>query len=135
MITKTKPDDPRYELDKSRSVEVYRNLHRNCYSIKQDGLVKAHTKYVTLDNCTFHVNANGRERVRKTKRKEVHAWIKGYISECTDWPTNELNRIYYNPYKNDHFMHRVETGPMSATFCEILKTDRTALVPEGVYKS
>lgn len=130
-----KEKGPRYKLDKERSVEVYRNLHRNCYSIKQDGLVKAHAEHITLDNCTFHVNEVGRDRVRKTKRKEVHAWIKGYISEYTDLPSSELNRIYYNPYKNDHFMHRVEIGPMSATFCEIVKTDRVALVPEGIYKS
>ena len=131
-----KEKGPRYKLDKERSVDVYRNLHRNCYSIKQDGLVKAHADNVTLNKCTFHVNEVGRDRVRKTKRKEVHAWVKGYISEYTDYlPANELKRIYYNPYKNDHFMHRVEIGPMSATFSEIVKTDRVALVPEGIYKS
>lgn len=136
MITKTKPNDPRYKIDESRSVEVYRNLHKQCYSIKQDGLVKAHADHITLKECTFHVNEKGRDRVRKTRRKEVHAWVKGFLSKCTDYLCNsELNRIHYNPYKTDHFMHRVETGPMSATFCEIVKTDRVALVPEGIYKA
>jgi hypothetical protein len=134
MITKTKPNDPRYELDESRSVEVYRNLHKQCYSIKQDGLVKAHADEISLKKCTFHVNEKGRDRVRKTKRKEVHAWVKGFLSKLFDLPM-EYNRIHYNPYKTDGFMHRVETGAFSATFCEIVQADRVSLIPGGIYKS
>ena len=134
MITKTKPNDPRYELDESRSVEVYRNLHKQCYSIKQDGLVKAHADHITLKKCTFHVNEQGRDRVRKTKRKEVHAWVKGFLSKLSI-PPLWYNRIHYNPYKTDHFVHRVETGAMSATFMPIVQADGVSLVPEGIYKS
>lgn len=135
MINRVKQEDPRYHLDKDRSVEVYRNLHRNCYSVKQDGLVKAHADELTLYYCTFHVNANGRERVRKTKRKEVHAWIKGFLSDIMPVdPPKWFDQIFYNPYKHDTFMHRVETGAMSATFCEIVKTSTVALTPDGVYK-
>ena len=134
MITKTKPNDPRYELNKSRSVEVYRNLHKNCYSIKQDGLVKAHADKVTLSQCTFHVNEQGRDRVRRTKRKEVHAWVKGFLSSLSI-PPLWYKQIYYNPYKTDHFMHRVETGAMSAILSPIMQTDGVSLIPEGIYKS
>ena len=132
-----KEKGPRYRLDKERSVEVYRNLHRNCYSIKQDGLVKAHADELTLDECTFHVNASGRERVRKAKRKEVHAWIRGFLSPNQGVhliPPKWFNQIFYNPYKHDHFMHRVETGAMSATFCQIVRADEVVLTPDGVYK-
>ena len=136
MINRIKQEDPRYHLDKDRSVEVYRNLHRNCYSIKQDGLVKAHADELTLNHCTFHVNANGRERVRETKRKEVHAWIKGFLSDIMPVdPPKWFDQVFYNPYKNDTFMHRVETGAMSATFCEIVKANTVTLTPDGVYKS
>ena len=136
-MIKTKPHDPRYRIDESRSVEVYRNLHRNCYSVKQDGLVKAHADELTLDNCTFHVNASGRERVRKTKRKEVHAWIRGFLSPNQGLhllAPHSLDRVFYNPYRHDTFMHRVETGAMSATFCEIVRADEVMLTPDGVFK-
>lgn len=138
MITKTKPNDPRYKIDESRPVEVYRNLHKKCYSIKQDGLVKAHAQQLKLNDCTFHVNEKGRNRVRINKRKEVHAWVKGLIDLSRWWTDfswmNPFNRIHYNPYENDGFIYRVETSAMSATFCEIVKTDCVALTIEGIYK-
>ena len=34
--------DPRYIIKKNRPVYVYKNLHKDCWSIKQHGLVKAH---------------------------------------------------------------------------------------------
>lgn len=136
MINRIKQEDPRYHLDKDRPVGVYRNLHRNCYSVKQDGLVKAHADELMLNNCTFHVNANGRKRVRETKRKEVHAWIKGFLSDIMPVdPPKWFDQVFYNPYKNDTFMHRVEVGAMSATFCEIVQASAVTLTPDGVYKS
>ncbi len=63
MIT----DDKRYKIDKSRKVYVYKNLHRNCYSVKQDGLVKMHTDSVCLWDASLQVGTKGRERVLKEK--------------------------------------------------------------------
>ena len=42
-MIKLKQEDPRYKLDLSKKVFVYKNLHKDCWSIKQDGLVKAHS--------------------------------------------------------------------------------------------
>ena len=75
-----KPEDPRYKIDRSRKVFVYKNLHQNCWSIRQDGLVKAHTKYLYMWDCLFQVNQKGRERVIKEKQKNVHGGILGYIT-------------------------------------------------------
>ena len=140
FMTKTKPDDPRYKIDANRSVEVYRNLHRNCYSIKQDGLVKAHATTLKLNDCTFHVNEKSRNRIRKTRKKEVHAWVKGKLQPLTldrmskmtkDW----FNRIYYNPMHDDGFVTRTETSPIGATFCQIIKTNSVNFTPDGIFKS
>ena len=134
MIRTLNKHNPKYELDYSRSVDVYRNLHKNCYSIKKDGLVKAHAQKLSLEQCTFHVNKKGRDRVRKTKRKEVHAWVRGKLSTLTI-PPLWYKQIFYNPYKTDHFMHRVETGAMSATLSPITKAESVSLIPEGIYRS
>ena len=134
MIRTLNKHNPKYELDYSRSVDVYRNLHKNCYSIKQDGLVKAHAQKLSLEQCTFHVNEKGRDRVRKTKRKEVHAWVRGRLSNESGAPI-PYNRIHYNPYETDQFVHLVPTGAMSSSYMYIERADLVTLLPEGLYKS
>ena len=106
-------EDPRYEIDFSRSVFVYKNLHKDCWSVKQDGLVKAHTTELDLWDCHFQVNQSGRERVVKEKRKNVHAGIKGYI-DClgqSDFSTID-QQVTYNPYKYESFVNKETEEPV-----------------------
>ena len=49
--------------------------------LKQDGLVKAHTKELILWDCLFQVNSKGRERVLEERQKNVHAGIIGRIDD------------------------------------------------------
>ena len=81
-------DDSRYEIDESRRVYVYKNLHRNCYSVRQDGLIKMHTDSICLYDAQFRVGKKGRERVLKEKRKHVHAGVSGSIDG--DWDTQRF---------------------------------------------
>lgn len=95
-------------IDPDKPVEVYRNLHKKCYSIKQNGKVVAHATKILLKNCTFVVHQRGREQVVRTKRKMVHAWVKGYIVDTTmginvydSWKGKNIlpAKIKYNPYR------------------------------------
>ena len=88
-------------IDKSKPVKVYWNLHRDCYSIQQDGLVVAHADMIDLRSVTFKVNEAGRQRVLKEGRKNVHAFVVGYLDDkpCRYWDI----KIVYNPYKYDSF--------------------------------
>ena len=61
-------EDPRYKLDFNRKVFVYKNLHKNCWSVRQDALVKAHAFELNLYDCTIKVSRAGQARVRKEKR-------------------------------------------------------------------
>ena len=101
-------DDKRYKIDESRRVYVYKNLHRNCYSVRQDGLIKMHTDSICLYDAQFRVGMKGRERVLKEKRKNVHAGVSGYIDR--DWdlqrlPPTNFRSVIYNPYKWDTFIY------------------------------
>lgn len=87
--------------DPSKPVQVYRNLSRSCYSIRQSGLVIGHSDFVCLENCKFVVIESGRQRVLKTKEKNVHAFIQGYITKKNTKPKNVVK---YNPYLNEKFM-------------------------------
>ena len=71
--------DKRYDIDFSKKVFVYKNLHKDCWSVRQDGLVKAHADKLEMWDCSFQVNQKGREKVLKEKRKNVHAGILGRI--------------------------------------------------------
>jgi len=122
-----------YKIDYSKPVEVYRNLHKNCYSVRQGGLVKAHTDDICLKECSFHVNKKGRDRVRKLKRKEVHAWVKGVIRL---YPLEDLlypRKVTYNPYYQDEFITLERTGAFSARMGPIKFADMVILNKEGIY--
>lgn len=91
-------------------VDIYRNLHKDCYSIRSRnpsdyGRVIGHTKLAVVVNATFPVRSKGRDLVRKTKRKNVHAFVRGDLSECAA-PVLIQNRkpVTYNPYTHDGFM-------------------------------
>ena len=92
--------DKRYRIDYSKPVKVYRNLHKGCWSIKQNGLVKAHSDEVNLFDCNFLVNEKNRQKVIKEKRKNVHAFVKGYIWNT---PVDLIKQASYNPYANNYF--------------------------------
>jgi len=42
-------------IDQTKPVTVYRNLHKNCISVKQGSLVVCHAQNVVLENATFVV--------------------------------------------------------------------------------
>jgi hypothetical protein len=85
---------------------VYRNLHKKCLSVRQLGIVKCHTDSIVLHDATFVVNPAGREKVRRERKKNVHAYVKGTVIDARDtdvllpFPWDE---VYYNPYKCDNF--------------------------------
>ena len=47
-------DNPKYKINEGRKVFVYKNLHKDCWSLKQDGLVKAHVHAVSYTHLRAH---------------------------------------------------------------------------------
>jgi hypothetical protein len=121
----TKANDPRYKINLNKPIKVYRNLHKQCWSVQQDGLVKAHTNSIKLFDCEFIVNQAGREKVIKERRKNVHAFIKGYISELFNTILDEHfgTEVTYNPYKNE-FFYKKESGESIRSADAVLLDDR-----------
>lgn len=109
------------DLDFGAPVEVYRNVNKKgvVYSIRQFGYVVAHATEVILLNAEFIVKQSGRKRVKKTGRKNVHAWVKGDIVKERVKPDNGRlrARVMYNPKKNDTFVLKgdklmIRTAPL-----------------------
>lgn len=86
-------------------VEVYRNLHSKCWSIRdrRTGLVVAHAAAVTLRDAEFRVSEGGRQRVLRERRKNVHAVVRGTLMARTSVRYHELPRARYNPYEAGYF--------------------------------
>lgn len=93
-------------------VDVYRNVNKRngiVYSIRdaKTGLVLGHATHILLNSCTFHVNQAGRRKVLLTKKKNVHAFIRGHfgilqMGDHEAWSYQEEAK--YNPYKNERFV-------------------------------
>lgn len=102
----THPLKDRYNIDLTRPVKLYRNLRSKCWSIMQDGLVKAHCDRAWLSDCHFHVNENGRQRVLREGKKYVHAYVIGHMF---GWPIDSKDfparyPVSYNPFKGPNFV-------------------------------
>jgi hypothetical protein len=116
-------------------VEVYRNLHKNCYSVRalngeNKGRVIDHVQSITLKDATFVVQPAGRNRVLREQRKNVHAFVRG---TTTDQPVKHGLSVRYDPYLNDAFIVTRPTwsqhyDPTSWPFDEIIrKADRVEM--------
>ena len=95
-------------IDPARPVFVYRNLHKKCLSVQQDGIVRCHVDNIVLEDAEFRVSKAGQKRVRDEKKKNVHAKVKGVVvSHPSDILELEWDTVYYNPYRTDEFTEQV----------------------------
>ena len=107
-------------IDPSKKVRIYRNLHKKCFSVKQNNRVLVHADSVSLEEVKFIVSKAGQKRVRDEKKKNVHAFIEGYVVDTREadnyvdgeWSDKEIEDgfthwqcAYYNPYECDGFMN------------------------------
>lgn len=82
--------------------DVYRNLTRGCWSVRERGRVVAHAQTVTLADAVMVVRPGARARVIRTGNREVHAWIKGTLVPHAGVPARAV-RFYYRPFLAGHF--------------------------------
>ena len=95
-------------IDASKKVRVYFNLHKNLFSVQQKNnkgnwVVVAHKFGIALKDLTFKVSEAGRQRVLKEKKKNVHAFIEGFVDDNFAMPPRKFHQVHYNPYKFNSF--------------------------------
>ena len=92
-------------------VEIYRNLHKKCFSIRKNGKVVDYLyddQELHLVDVKFRVQPSGRERVRREKKKNVHAYVKGTIAPLGGLQRKTLftmcfQTASYEPYTMESF--------------------------------
>jgi len=94
-------------------VEVYRNLHKQCWSVRDNktGKVVDHVRNIHIKDATLVVRPSGREKVLRERKKNVHAFVKGEITTIGGVPI-EIHQVVYNPYKNTTFIEKGSGEPI-----------------------
>lgn len=110
-------------------VFVYRNLHKQCFSVKslETGLVVFRVQSLKLVNCEFKVSEAGRKRVLKEKRKNVHAGVVGdLVLPIKKHRNKNLKKVSYNPYLSKYFL--VDNKPIFEAKNVIFKNGKDVYV-------
>ena len=94
------------KIDPNRKVDVYFNLHKKTWSVRQGGKVVGHTDQISIKDAQYVVIQKGNERVRREKRKNVHAYVRGYVDTLPYIMADDIKLVSYNPYKNISFVVR-----------------------------
>ena len=110
---------------------IFRNLHHKgvVYSVRNsEGKTIAHSNSVLIRNAKFIVQPAGLARVRREKKKFVHAGVRGEVVLDPIEAANIIKNMdqsktaYYNPYKTDHFVD-VENNKLDKADYVLLTSD------------
>lgn len=108
--------------DTNKRVQVYKNLHKDMWSVRQAGKIIFHCNRLILRDVKFHVQPAGRDKVRREGKKNVHAYLSGYLfhvrglNKLTD---DRYLVVTYNPYKHDTFVTEHSEPIYSAPFADM----------------
>lgn len=114
-------------------VHVYKNLNRECFSIKnkKTGLVVAYCQSCTITNAKFHVSASGLLRVRSKQVRAVMAWVEGVFVQADEEKPEAVFASaaafhvgYFNPYKTDTFIDEGAGTPVHRAAIAHFANDR-----------
>jgi hypothetical protein len=118
-------------------VMVYYNLHKHTFSVQRNNLVVLHADYVKLTDVEFRVRQGGKEKVRKEKSKNVHAFVIGNLQDFCQYPCDDIPEepagdvVTYNPYKYDTFVYRETEEPvLNATEVDMINSKNKLFVIE-----
>lgn len=101
-----------------KKVMVYYNLHKHTFSVTFKNKVIMYADYVRLVDVEFRVREGGKEKVRKEKSKNVHAFVIGTLVDYCEFPCEKMPEenssgiVTYNPYKHDSFVYKNTEEPI-----------------------
>lgn len=121
-------------------VETYFNLHKKCLSYRPMGGKVRHAHTLLLNDVTFAVQPAGREKVRREKKKNVHAFVRGEIGFVRPTVADDdgdlspanmerqgYRRVTYNPYNFDSFVYADSHAP-------VLKSRQVVIIGREIWE-
>lgn len=110
------------------TTEIYRNLTRRCWSLREGGRVVAHVAAAALADVTLHASEPSRLRFLRTGRRTVHAWARGVLVDAAR-PADAV-RLHYRPASAPGF--RSPSGALVRKACLMrFESDGTAWAAGG----
>ena len=102
------------EIRSGCRVEVYRNLTKDCFSVRHKGRVVGHLgndMHMRMYDVQFVVQPAGHARVLATRNRNVHAFVRGTyrshgLTAKGPYPRGlpkSLTTVSYNPYRASKF--------------------------------
>lgn len=119
-------------IDPNKPVRVFRNWKHGCYSIMQDGAIRASAKQVRLADVEFRVRESGRQRMLRRQRRNVHAFAEGRLvdhahpEDARDLDALVGRGLFYDPYRFSSFVDRDSGQPV--TFACVVHFDEYGVV-------
>lgn len=103
-------------------VAVYYNIRKKCLSVMDPStrLVIQHTDKIFLRKSVFKVSKAGQSKVRELKRKNVHAFVYGFVTAKPKQKIR-LTALRYNPYETDGFTDPTGIIHLMAPYVEVHK--------------
>jgi hypothetical protein len=101
-----------------KKVMVYRNLHKDTFSIQYKSRIVLYADYVKLNDVEFRVRPGGNEKVGREKKKNVHAFVIGDLEDYCEYPCGDIpnepndNIVTYDPYKYKSFVIKSTNEPI-----------------------
>ena len=117
-------------------VFVYRNLHRNCFSIRGEKIKRVLSHFphgFVIKDAQLKVSQAGRSRVLRTNQKNVHAGVRGKfhaLPDQHDLPPHAV-KITYDPYKSA-FFHIKGNPHRSVHYAESVYFTQSGLYASGI---
>jgi len=128
MIENLKKIQDSKTIDFTKPVKVYFNFQKKLWSIHQ-GTVKAHCNYLCMKDVVFKVSERGRQRTVRNQKKNVHAFVVGYIIfHALSVSADNWRSVKYNPYKNQKFVINEIEPVDSADFVDMLASSENRKV-------
>ena len=105
---------------------LYRNLHKNMFSIKYKQKVIDRNNFQVMKDIVFVISKKGQDRVRLEKRKNVHSTVSGFLVNKDDIEMSnyDLVELYYNPYTTDTFIVKSTGEAITKTEYVLAKENR-----------
>ena len=95
-----------------KKVEVYKNLHKDCWSIRLRGKVVHHCRKILIEEPKFVVQPGGRKRALKSGQRNVHAFVRGFVKEIgqevdeLSVELHDLKKVTYRPFAQPFFFEK-----------------------------
>lgn len=106
-------------IQPDKPVRVFKNWKHGCYSIMQDGRLKASARQVRLAEVEFRVRPSGRRRMLEKGQRTLHAYAIGRLvdyvhpDEARDLAVLSGRGAYYDPHRFPAFVDSETHEPVN----------------------